>query len=65
LEPDTFLLISAFLITAIFVSLVRIYFPFYAGYRGIKKLNDRKRMQIEEDNSQYMRLHFSTRPTVL
>lgn len=57
---------TSVLITIIFSLLVRVYFPIYAEYRDIKKLNDRRRMEKESDeDAQYARLTFSARPTEL
>lgn len=65
---DHFLLVASVLFTGIFALLIRIYFPLYAEYRAIKKLNDRRRMErdFDDDGSQhYMGLNFTARPTNL
>jgi hypothetical protein len=67
LTTDQFLLFLTVLITVIFALLIRIYFPLYAEYRTIKKLNDRRRMERDFDNEsqEYMGLNFTARPTSL
>ncbi|KAE9549120.1 hypothetical protein FO519_007667 [Halicephalobus sp. NKZ332] len=60
--PQLFFFIAMF--STIFYGLfVKFFFPFYRGYNIIRKINNRRRMIAEE--SQYMKICFTSRPTML
>jgi hypothetical protein len=67
MELDQFLLVVSISLTIFFTLMIRFYFPLYNEYRDIKKLNDRRRMEraADEMEEDYVRLHFSSRPTNL
>ncbi|KAI6191398.1 hypothetical protein M3Y97_00223800 [Aphelenchoides bicaudatus] len=63
---DQFFLFLSVVTTSSFAFLIYIYFPLYGEYRTIKKLNDRRRMERYDDESQqYISLNFTSRPTKL
>ena len=49
--------------TLIYIAFIYIFFPFYYGYRLIKKNNDHERMCAEECT--YMKVSFTSRPTAV
>ncbi|TKR72380.1 hypothetical protein L596_019835 [Steinernema carpocapsae] len=61
IKPVNFLLVACLLSTIIYAMLIRILFPYYDGYRHIKKLNDRERMY----GSSVMQASCSSRPTAV
>uniref|UniRef100_A0AC34R904 MARVEL domain-containing protein n=1 Tax=Panagrolaimus sp. JU765 TaxID=591449 RepID=A0AC34R904_9BILA len=58
-----FFFLTALFATAVYGIFVRIFFFFYRGYSVVKKTNDHRRRCANE--SQYMKISFTSRPTSL